>query len=528
MRIIFGLWIFLIMITLVIGCGKETPAQKNTKQQNDIPKQKSNSETGENIVKTKHIEKKKILTAEEQMKQYYAQKGIPYPTENNTTTAIKDSKVFSEQNSLSQDNYINDNNSHTLLNNEENSAFEPIKNSPADNSGNKIAIEENNNTLQSQISNKSAMSSQDNNIQQSLEEETKPDEPVYSDSEPPQLLSIQFSPQKVAPGKEVTILVTAKDNLSGVDTIYGVLKSPVGTAILSFGCPNIMQDGSFAGTVKVPDRAADGMWYVQSINISDKVHNTKNYSLNDPIVRNYYLEVLKSDSDIDPPELTGVYLTPKETNGGERISILVDARDDKSGVQGAYGVMLSPSKNARLPFACQLDKELNTYAGFIDVPKDAESGYWTLDYLRLDDTAKNSKSYYPKDKPAIFDNAKLNVYSKNSDSEGPVLENIEIYPVSVTYEETVEFIVRASDNISGIEIITARIKSPANAFFNVYFEYVADKDYYTGKLFIPKNSTVGTWSVDGITLIDKARNVTDCFKHNNNLIGQAIFDVIGE
>jgi|GEM_PF-2474336 len=526
-----------IFMILLAGCGNDTKnsgeQEKNSgwvnavKQTREIPSDNVSLKTVENKAK-----EKRILTAEEQLKLYYAQKGIEYPQNESKVSHYsginESSGGFSSGNTHLSSNYNDINDSAPDLA-ENNNQAESDTVSVLQRNGKRGQDESGHNDVSVSAQQPADIAQ---NISQddikNISQEPKSDEPEYSDSEPPILQLVSFDPPKVAPGTDVVVIISATDNLSGVDTIYGMIKSPSGSAMLSFNCPTLMEDGSFSGIIKVPKHAGEGIWQLQSVNISDKVHNTKNYSLRDSIVQNSYFEVLKSDADSDPPELIGVYLTPKEINAGNRVNILVDAKDDKSGVQGAYGVLISPSKNARLPFACQADTELNTFAGFIDVPADAQAGYWSLDYLRLDDIAKNSKLYYPKDKPAVFENAKLNVVSKNSDSQGPVLENLEVYPVSVIYEETVEFIIRASDDISGIDIITARIKSPANAFFNVYFSYVADKDYFTGKLFIPRNSTVGTWCVDGVTLIDKARNVTDCFGYNNNLVSQATFDVIGE
>jgi hypothetical protein len=353
--------------------------------------------------------------------------------------------------------------------------------------------------------------------------------PYYSDGAPPSVTAIRFDPQKVSPGANVSVHVEATDNLSGVNSISGMVRSPSGTAVLSFACQRSDDDESFVGVLAIPDRAEMGPWDLTRLRITDKVHNSRTYSEKSALLRNSYFEVTGSDSDSTPPKVTAVYLNPLEAYGGDRVQVTVEAEDDKSGVARIYGVLMSPSKHAKLSFSCQNEGETNMFYGNITVPEDAESGYWTLEYLRPIDEAKNTKTFYRKDYPSIFDDAGLHVYSSSADSQPPTLDNLMIYPASVAYEETVEIIVYASDDTSGIRRISGGLRSPSGKA-RIPFSCVYDQENqeYKAKVLIPTNAEIGLWRVDYIRMTDNARNQINYTYHADSLVQQAVFEIIGQ
>jgi hypothetical protein len=182
-----------------------------------------------------------------------------------------------------------------------------------------------------------------------------------------------------------------------------------------------------------------------------------------------------------------------------------------------------------LSFSCQNEGETNMFYGNITVPEDAESGYWTLEYLRPIDEAKNTKTFYRKDYPSIFDDAGLRVYSSSADSQPPTLDNLMIYPASVAYEETVEIIVYASDDTSGISRISGGLRSPSGKA-RIPFSCVYDQENreYKAKVLIPTNAEIGLWRVDYIRMTDNARNQTHYTYHADSLVQQAVFEIIGQ
>jgi hypothetical protein len=361
------------------------------------------------------------------------------------------------------------------------------------------------------------------------EPEISPDKPDYSDAEPPDVISIEFHPRQVSPGANVSVHVQATDSLSGVSSISGTAKSPSRTAVLSFGCQKSGSDESFVGTLTIPDRAEMGRWYLTYLRITDKVYNSKTYSESSALLKNTYFEVVGSDSDNVPPEVTAVYLNPLEAYGGDKVQVTVEAEDDQSGVARISGVLMSPSKHARLSFSCRNEGETNMFYGHLAIPEDAESGHWTLEYLRAQDKARNAKTFNRANYPSLFDNASVHVYTDSSDSQPPTLDNLMTYPTTVAYEETAEIIVSASDDISGISSISGGLRSPSGKAL-IHFSCIYDQENneYKAEMIIPTNAEIGLWRLDYIRMIDKARNEIDYVYHTNTLVQQAVFEIIGQ
>jgi hypothetical protein len=314
-----------------------------------------------------------------------------------------------------------------------------------------------------------------------------------------------------------------------VNSVSGQATSPSGTAVLPFGCQRSDSEGSFAGILAIPDSAETGRWYLTYLRVTDNAYNSKIYSENAPLLTRSYFEVLGSDSDNLPPEVTAVYFNPSEVYGGDQVEVTVEAQDDKSGVARISGVLMSPSKHARLSFSCQNEGEANRFYGQLTVPEDAETGHWTLEYLRAEDEAKNAKTFYRSNDPSMFDNAGVHVYTNSSDSQPPTLDNLMIYPTTVAYEETARIVVYASDDVSGINRISGRLQSPSGQA-HIPFSCVYDQgsDEYVAELVIPTNAEIGLWRVDYIHMTDNARNQINYVYQTNDLIQRAALEIMGQ
>jgi hypothetical protein len=359
--------------------------------------------------------------------------------------------------------------------------------------------------------------------------ETDRDEPDYSDAAPPQVTAIWFDPRQVSPGDNISVYVQATDNLSGVNAISGTSKSPSGTAVLSFGCERSDTEDSFVGTLAIPDQAEMGRWYLTFLQVSDKASNRKTYAVNSALLTNAYFEVVGSDSDNVPPEVTAVYVNPLELEGGDSVQVTVEAEDDKSGVARISGVFMSPSKHARLSFSCRNEGEPNLFYGHLTIPEDAEAGQWTLEWLQAQDGARNTKTLNRANFPGIFDHASVRVHTDRSDSQPPTLDNLTTYPATVTYEETAQIVVYASDDISGINSVSGGLRSPSGkAHLHFSCIYDQENDAYQAEVTIPTNAEIGVWRVDYIRMIDKARNEIDYPYQKNALVRQAVFEIMGE
>ncbi|RJP60749.1 MAG: hypothetical protein C4541_03555 [Candidatus Auribacter fodinae] len=450
-------------------------------------------------------QQQKVLSAEEQMKEYYREKGIEYPE-----TAEDVSRLREESRRVSSD--LVERKSPRINQSAEQQTPEPAE-----------ATKQNMQSTSASI---------DGTAEEGVENvvaEQGTDQPDYSDAEPPEVIDIAFVPSEAFPGDSVTILVQAVDNLSGVASIYGVIHSPSKKATLSFSCPLLEDDGKFSGVIKIPEHAEEGQWLLSSLRLADAVNNSKNYSQNARLLRNSFLTVVNSDSDTLSPELRAVTVDPREPEGGDKVNITIQAVDEKSGVARVYGVYASPSANARLSFSCMYDVQSGLFNGSFTIPEDAQSGVWRIEYIRLEDEAKNSVLCYEKDFSSLFHNAEIQVYTRNSDGAPPALARVSVYPFSVAYKEEVEIAVQARDDVSGIASVTGRLKSPSGiAHIPFVCNFNSDRNEYTARIIIQMNTEVGTWRVDNILVIDNARNQHNYIYQTEPVVEQATFEVVGE
>ncbi|MBW2109611.1 MAG: hypothetical protein JRI36_13235, partial [Deltaproteobacteria bacterium] len=332
-------------------------------------------------------------------------------------------------------------------------------------------------------------------------------QPEYSDAEPPVLSALWFDPPTAPAGTNVLVFVQATDNLSGVDAVAGRAKSPSGVASLSFSCQKSQDNGQFVGVLEIPDRAETGAWSIASLRLTDNARNLRTYSEKASILQAAHFQVTAADSDNTPPMILDVRVEPEEVRGGEKVHLVIQALDDKSGVARIHGALISPSGNARFSIACTATAQEQIFSGYATMPKDAESGLWSLYYLRAEDQAKNAKTYYRNNEDAFFEKATVRVFAGNSDSEPPSLDDLSLSPGVVAYGETLEITVTASDDVSGVSRVSGRLRSPSGkAHIPFSCTHDPDEDVYRAHVKIANNAEVGTWSVEYIRMVDKARN----------------------
>ncbi|MCP5462979.1 MAG: hypothetical protein H7A34_07415 [bacterium] len=440
----------------------------------------------------------RILTADEQLKKYYAEKGIEYPS----------SPVQRDE--------------HEPVR-----AIEPpIRRAlPQTNGAQSVTEGDNMPTAQSVDSPESEI------IAQQKDDTVKnlSNQPEYSDAEPPELLSVEFEPEEAQPGNKVTIVAQAVDNLSGIDSIFGVIQNPSATGEITFHCGVLRNDGKFVGYITLPPQAEAGIWTIKYMKLTDIVRNTKTYDSNVRMLLQAGLNVVNSDFDSIPPDLKGVYTEPQSAGGGDKIQIIVDAHDEKSGVYRVIGVLVSPSRKAKLSFSCTFLEEYSSFVGHVFIPNDAESGIWTIDYIRLEDNAANKKTFYRRNFEEMFAEAQVDVHSSGSDSQPPEIQSIFVYPPVTAYNEKLVISISVYDDVSGVDQVSGRIRSPSGkAFIPFFCQYNAEDGAYTATIIIQKNTEVGVWNIDSVLTVDKAKNRGNYTAHTTPQIEQATFEVAGE
>ena len=355
-----------------------------------------------------------------------------------------------------------------------------------------------------------------------------------TDRVPPVLDSIGFDPTQIDDGNPVRLMIRVHDDLAGVRTVTGNIRSPSGRAVFSFEAAQADANGSlYVATISIPPRAETGTWYVGYLYVPDRADNSLVLSYTAATVPpGGTLNVVSRESDSTPPVIHDVVLTSPSVQGGEHNHMRVDIDDDSSGVASIVGSFKSPSGAALIPFICRLVPESQTWEGDVIVPQSADCGQWTVNQILATDKAGNS-TVLQNPNPTI-EHVGFQVVGNNCDDTAPILDAISMAPTAVSNESASEIIVTASvsDSGSGATSMTGWATGPPatnGVTPKILFACIPSTpsepgSTWTGKIIVPQYAAKGTWRITRVRLQDRAQNIRD-YTQADTIIANAIFVV---
>jgi len=352
-----------------------------------------------------------------------------------------------------------------------------------------------------------------------------------SDTTPPVLGTIEFIPQLVHDGEETTLAITASDDISGVRTISGNVVSPSG-ALQGFALQREGETPRFLTRLMVPKDAAEGVWHVNYLNLTDNASNSVTLSYAQGMLpATAAFRVQSSRSDTTPPSLKAVWLDRPQIKAGEKGTIFVTAEDDKSGVNLVSGVFISPSKFARVGFGCRQQNESTTWACDIMPPSTVECNDWQLEQVQLQDKANNMTAVR-SDNPMIA-NVKLNIMSDACDSHPPTVQTVMLDNTRVGSPSVINVSVQANDDNSGVASVSGHFvytgavapgSQPPRLYFSCRATGEAPAITWIGPLPIPDKAAKGVWKLGALQVLDKANNLK-LYSQNDPVVANVQFTV---
>src|SRR5262249_19855400 len=143
------------------------------------------------------------------------------------------------------------------------------------------------------------------------------------------------------------------DDLSGVKSVFGTMRSPSEVAIIPFVGQDQGGTGVFTVSITIPKKGETGPWFVGTLQILDKADNPLYLAYTKASVpAGGVLQVDSSESDATAPTVHRVVLDKPTVAGGEKNRVIVDVEDDSSGVGSISGTFQNQSKSAFIPFTC--------------------------------------------------------------------------------------------------------------------------------------------------------------------------------
>jgi len=326
-----------------------------------------------------------------------------------------------------------------------------------------------------------------------------------SDVTPPRVLSVEFIPAQVQDGEQTVFAAMVTDDKSGVRGLSGVITSPSG-AQQGFAGQKEGDTGRFSTRITVPKDAAEGLWTVKYLTVSDNAGNTINLSTAQGLPSASF-RVTSAGSDTKGPTLKDVWLETQSMTAGEKNQVFVVAEDDKSGVNLVSGVFVSPSMKARIGFGCRFAN--NMWQCPVNPPSCVDCGAWQLEQIQLQDKANNITTVRADNQ--VVGKVRLELFGKDCDKDVPVLTALTLDPlvVSNTTGGVIRATAIATDDKCGVASLSgAAFPPPASkstARINFSFR-PATGDTYVGEIQVPPSVASGTWTIGWVQLIDKGHN----------------------
>lgn len=347
-----------------------------------------------------------------------------------------------------------------------------------------------------------------------------------TDVTPPQLMAVMFTPPQVSDDGETVLDATVSDNLSGVRSVSGVIASPSG-ALQGFACQREGQTDRFVARIKVPRDAAEGIWAVKYLTLSDNANNSVNLNqAGGALPPSASFRVVSAGSDSVAPLLKSVYLERRAMNAGERNTVFVQAEDEKSGVSLVSGVFVSPSKQARIGFGCR-PGTAGAWECVVAPPACLDCGAWQLEQVQVQDKANNMATFRG-DNPVVSQVA-LDISGDKCDAGPPQITQLSLDPPVVSNAEGGTIHVRAivSDDACGVASLSGQaVPSAAAGGQRIYFSFDPSPDgqNFNGRILVPKHAAKGTWAIGWIQALDKGHNLK-AYPASDPIVARATFQV---
>lgn len=359
-----------------------------------------------------------------------------------------------------------------------------------------------------------------------VEREPKNEDDPETDTVPPQLGSAEFVPAQVQDDGETMFAAMVTDNLSGVRSVSGVIASPSG-ALQGFACQREGATDRWVSRIKIPRDAAEGLWSVRYLTLSDHANNSVNLNQNaGALPPSASFRVTSSGSDSAAPTLKSLTLERRNMNAGERNTVFVLAEDDKSGVSLVSGVFVSPSKKARIGFGCKAGSG-GMWECVVAPPACLDCGMWQLEQVQVQDKANNMATFRADN--SIVQQTLLEITGDKCDAGPPTLTNLMLEPTVVSNAEGGTIFVRAlvQDDACGVASLSGQaVPSGAQGGQRIYFSFDPSPDgqNFSGKIVVPKHAAKGIWGIGWIQALDKGHNL-QAYSSNDPVISRVTFRV---
>jgi hypothetical protein len=354
-----------------------------------------------------------------------------------------------------------------------------------------------------------------------------------ADITPPELKSVVVDQKEVQPGETITVSVDAVD-LSGIDQVNVTYKNEY-DAYKDCDLNYNEETGKFEGQISITDTTYPGNWKIDSIYLSDLEENGITISSDEFDFSNADFHVSNDAIDLEAPTVEGVSVDKKVVNPGEEVTISVDAKDDKSGINEISLNVIAPNRLEKTVKA-SLNAGTGKYEAKLTLSNFAASGKWKVSSINLIDNEGNDKTVYNKNLSNYFyysielldlSGADFTVTNPNEDITAPLVNSIKLNQDQFVPGEKAIVELDVQDFQSGVASVIVGYYGSNRGYYDGEAIYNEETQKYEFQIPIDNNTRPGTWNVDYITVTDNEGNGDYLFDGQYNLIS-GTFTVINE
>lgn len=221
--------------------------------------------------------------------------------------------------------------------------------------------------------------------------------------------SISTDKNIVKAGEKVTLTIKASTTSSDISSITVILEMPI-TKKESRHIAVKNEEGNYVVEFYTDKEMEEGIWKVSSIILTDYDRHTT-YIYNKDLWQHVLSAVDLSDSDfeltdageadIEKPKFENIEIDKTQALLGEKISFLIRASDNKSGIDWIYFYLQSPVTNSQVAVTC-VENENGDFVGEFITYDGMELGLWKVESIYLFDNKGNGASVTNKYAYSIY------------------------------------------------------------------------------------------------------------------------------
>lgn len=375
-----------------------------------------------------------------------------------------------------------------------------------------------------------------------------------SDTAPPSLVAISFAPGLAdvssAPAS-IVVTATATDNLSGTATITVRFTSPSGLQVAPAGGAQFLSrisgdgiNGTYRGTVTLPQFAEAGLWKLSVAQLTDATGNSVALSAANLQSVGFATDLsVTSAPDTQAPQLTGLAFAPAildVSSGSQILTADFSITDNLSGTDFTNAnfefrlTYQSSAVPAQQQYGLRTDFQL--ISGTIQngvwrirttFPQMSAAGTWSIAGLRLTDRTGNSRFLGAANIRALGLNPDFTIISPNADATLPALTGLAFSPAVIDTSDAsraVTITFNFTDDKSGV---SAAPDHASGTSFQRGLTFISPSGgqsrtsstpalaagtplngTWTATVFFPRFSEAGTWRISSVQFKDAVNNRT--------------------